>query len=63
MYHMDVETKLRAQFRQYFTHLSRMDMPTIISRTSQFPILGVLGAIFHFIQILIEHYVSKQWRP
>ena len=55
---MDVEIKLRAQFGQYFTHLGRMDLPTIISRTSQFPILGVLG-IFHFIQILIEDSVSK----
>ena len=34
------------------------------SRTSQFPILEVLGVIFLiFIQILIEHSVSIQWRP
>ena len=31
------------------THLnSQMDMPTLIRRTSSFPILGVLGGIFHF---------------
>ena len=30
------------------THLSLMDLPTIINWTNQFQILGVLGAIFHF---------------
>ena len=36
---------------QYFdclTHLSRMNFPIAISRTSLFPILGLLGGIFHF---------------
>ena len=30
------------------THLSRMNFPISISRTSLFQILGVLGGIFHF---------------
>ena len=42
------------------THLNRMDPPTRISRTRSFPMLGVLGGVFHFIQILIEHIVCKQ---
>ena len=29
-------------------HLNQMDLPTLMSRTSLFPILGVLGGIFHF---------------
>ena len=32
-----------------------MNLLTCIRRTSPFPILGVLGGIFHFIQILIQH--------
>ena len=47
----------------YLTHLSRMNFPISISRMSPFQILGVLSGIFHFIQILIEHSVSKQWIP
>ena len=43
------------------THLRRMEFPTIINWTGPFP--GLLGGIFHFIQILKEHSVSKQWRP
>ena len=31
------------------THLSRMEFPTDINWTSQFPILGLLGGIFHSI--------------
>ena len=44
-------------------------MPNGISHLYQldervhFLILGVFGGIFHFNQILIEHSVSKQWRP
>ena len=41
-------------------------LPTLISRTCAFPILGVLGGIFRvffFVLILIEHSVSEQWRP
>ena len=30
------------------THFGRMDLPTLISRISLFPILGVLNGIFHF---------------
>ena len=44
------------------THLSQMNFPISIDRMSLYQILGVLGGIFHFIQILIEHSVSKQWR-
>ena len=36
-------------------------MPTLISGTSPFPILGVLGAIF--LQILIEHFVANSGDP
>ena len=41
-----------------------MNIPTLISRTSPFPFLGVLGSDFSyfFLQILIEHSVSKQRR-
>ena len=45
------------------THLSWMNFPTFISRTSSFPILGGWVVFFIFIQNLIEHSVSKQWRP
>ena len=38
-----------------------MICPISIDRTSPFQIVGVLGGIFHFIQILIELSVSKQW--
>ena len=31
------------------THLSLMDLPTLISKTSPFPILGALGGIFHLL--------------
>ena len=42
--------------------LSRINSPTLINMTSTFPIVEVLGGIFHFIQLLIEHSASKQWR-
>ena len=45
------------------THFSRMDLTLLISRTSPFRNLVMLGGIFFFIQILIEHSVSKQWSP
>ena len=32
-----------------------MDLPNLISRMNPFPILGLLGGISHFLQILIEH--------
>ena len=41
------------------THLSRMNFPISIGMTSLVHLLGVSGGIF-FIQILIEHAVSKQ---
>ena len=40
-----------------------MNFPNSITRTNSFQILGVLGVFFSFIQIRIEHSVSKQWRP
>ena len=44
------------------THLSRMDFHTLISRTSPFPILRVLGGVFHFYsnsnRTLCEHTVE-----
>ena len=36
------------------THLCRMEFPTVIH---------LLGGIFHFIQISIEHSSNKQRRP
>ena len=42
------------------THYSKMDLPTLISWTSPFQNLGVLGGIFHFYQNSKEHHVSKQ---
>ena len=39
-----------------------MEFLTTINWSSTFPILGVLGGIFHFFsQILMEDSVSKQW--
>ena len=40
-----------------------MEFPALIIWTSLFPFWGLLGGIFHFIQILIGYSVSKQWRP
>ena len=34
------------------THLSRMELPTLLSRMSPLPILAVLGGIFPFFQVL-----------
>ena len=39
-----------------------MDLSTLISRTSPFPILGVLGGV-HFFQILIEHPEANSEDP
>ena len=36
-------------------------VPISINRTSSFPILVLLGGIFHY--ILKEYSVSEQWRP
>ena len=44
------------------THLCRMNFPILVNWMSAFPILGLLGGIFVFIQILKETSVSKQWR-
>ena len=44
------------------THFCRMHFPIIINWTSSFPILGLLGCIFHFIQIFKETSVSKRLR-
>ena len=41
------------------THLSRMDLPTLIIRTNTFPILGYWVVFFHFFfKIFIEHSVT-----
>ena len=47
------------------THLCRMEFPTVINWTSPFPFSRVVEWIFVFIliQMLIEQYVTKQWRP
>ena len=36
---------------------------SLIKWTSSFPFLGLSVGIYHFIQIVIEHYVSKQFKP
>ena len=43
---------------QPFNPLNRIDLPTVISRTRPFPILGVLVGIFLF----ILNFNSEQWR-
>ena len=35
---------------------------TQVAWTSPFPILGLFGGIFHFIQILNNNSVGKQWK-
>ena len=40
-----------------------MDLPTLISRMSLYSILVVFCDFCPFFLILIEHFVSKQWRP
>ena len=45
------------------THLSRMNFPIPIRRTSLFQILGVFGGIFHFYSIFDRYVLSNQWRP
>ena len=47
---------------RFLTHLSRMDFPIFIRRTSPFLIVGLLGGFFIFIKIFKETSVSKQWR-
>ena len=39
------------------THLSRMNFPFSIGRTSLFQILGVLGAMFHFLSKFCWNYL------
>ena len=43
-----------------FTHLSRMDIPNLINWTNLFPILALVGGIFHLIGILMENSDSRQ---
>ena len=41
-----------------------MEFPIIINWNSPFLFEGMLGGIFFiFIQVVIENYASKQWRP
>ena len=40
-----------------------MDLPTRIGRMSLFPILGVIGGIFIFFFILIQHYLANSGDP
>ena len=55
-----VDQKIIAILRKFlllnWPYVSRMDLPTYISRMSSFPILAVLGGF----QTLMEHSVSKQ---
>ena len=43
-----IDCALRASFKHVIAHLSRMNFPISISRTSLFQILEVLGGILHF---------------
>ena len=45
------------------TRFSRMEFPTTINWTSPFPFLGLLGGIFRFIQISIEHSALFAYVP
>ena len=40
-----------------------MEFPTVINWNSPFLSEGMLGGIFILIQVLIENYATKQWRP
>ena len=40
-----------------------MHLPILINWTSLFPTFGLLGGIYHFVQILKEASLSKQWKP
>ena len=51
---------LALEFKIHLTHLSQMEFPTQFGQSIY--ILRVVG-FFIFIQNLIEHSVSKQWRP
>ena len=51
------------QWERGLTNLNRMKFLTLINWTSPFPFEWVLGGIFHCIQILIEHFASKQRWP
>ena len=46
-----------------YTNIFLVDFSLLIKWTSLFPVLGVSGALFHFIVFLIEIPVSKQYRP
>ena len=39
-----------------------MEFPILIISTSPYLFEGMLGGIFQFIQILMEHSVNKHWR-
>ena len=41
------------------TLLRRMELATLISRMSPFPILGVLDGIFYFFSLFIKHSRSR----
>ena len=40
-----------------------MEFPTLNNLTFPFPSIGLLDGISSFIKVLIEHSVSKQWKP
>ena len=59
------------QNTSFLTHFSLMDLPTLTSRMSPFPIKGMLGGTFHFfpnfdkpfckqiVKILIRHCIIR----
>ena len=48
---------------KYLTHLSRMNFPSLIRRTSPFPILGVLGGFFVSVQIYAAFHLGFHGLP
>ena len=60
------EDKYSRSSDSLLTHLSRLDFPTFISRTSPFPILGMLGGMVHFYsnlnKTLFKQTMHAMWR-
>ena len=52
-------------FSLKLTHLSQIDLPTLIGRKSSFPILRVLGFIIIIIRFLfnVQVHHPHQWAP
>ena len=68
IYHVNFDVDpIGVVWEELLTHLNQMDLSILISRTSSFPILGVLCVVFlrvfvllFFFNFYIEHFVGKQ---